>query len=156
MHLYLKTHKMVFIYYHGPRRVTKVRELRRTQTKAEKILWDHVRNRQLGGFKIRRQHFLNEIILDFYCSDKRLCIEIDGPYPNAPSAQGSDKQRDDELEGHGFTVMRFKNDEILFDLDRVLQDILKALHSLPSSARSPLNHNSKLDLCFLQNDQGGV
>ncbi|MCX6226865.1 MAG: DUF559 domain-containing protein [Bacteroidia bacterium] len=147
---------MVYLYYDGPRRVTKARELRRNQTKAEKILWYHVRNRQLGGFKIRRQHFLNEIIVDFYCSDKRLCIEIDGPYHNAPSAQDSDKQRDDELEGHGFIVMRFKNDEILFDLDRVLHDILKTLHSLPSSGRSPLNHDSRLDLSFLQNDQSGV
>jgi very-short-patch-repair endonuclease len=147
---------MVYIYYDGPRRLTKARELRRTQTKAEKLLWDHVRNRQLGGFKIRRQHFLNEIIIDFYCSEKRLCIEIDGPYHNVSPAQESDKLRDDELEGHGFTVLRFQNDEVLFDMNRVLNDILKTLHSLSSSGSSPLNHDSKLDLRFLQENQAAV
>jgi len=89
---------MVYIYYDGPRRISKARELRRTLTKAEKTLWDHVRNRKLGGYKIRRQHILNEIIVDFYCTDKRLCIEIDGPYHNESIRQGLDRQRDEELE----------------------------------------------------------
>jgi very-short-patch-repair endonuclease len=66
---------MAYIHYQGPRRVSRARELRRTQTVAEQILWANVRNRQLGGYKIRRQEFLNEIIVDFDFSDKRLCIE---------------------------------------------------------------------------------
>ena len=131
---------MVYIYYDGPRRISKARELRRTLTKAEKTLWDHVRNRKLGGYKIRRQQILNEIIVDFYCTGKRLCIEIDGPYHNESIRQGLDRQRDEELEEHGFTVVRFKNNEVLFDLDRVLTDILKILQSLPSSGKCPLKH----------------
>lgn len=137
---------MVFIYYHGPRRVTKARELRRTLTKAEKILWNQVRNRKLGGFKIRRQQILNEIIVDFFCAEKRFCIEIDGPYHNDSIAQSKDKQRDEELESHGFTVLRYTNNEVLFDLVSVLKDILKNLQSLPSSVRNPLNHDPKKDL----------
>ncbi|TSA34785.1 MAG: DUF559 domain-containing protein [Porphyromonadaceae bacterium] len=136
---------MVYIYYDGPRRISKARELRRTLTKAEKTLWDHVRNRKLGGYKIRRQQILNEIIVDFYCTDKRLCIEIDGPYHNESIRQGLDRQRDDELEEHGFTVLRFKNDEVLLDLDRVLTDILKILQSLPSSGKGPLKHTHLAD-----------
>jgi very-short-patch-repair endonuclease len=88
---------MVFIYYDGPRRISKARDLRRRQTKAEKTLWHHIRNRQLGDFKI-------------------------------------------DIEEHGFSVLRFKNDEVLFDLHRVLSTILSTLQNLPSSANKPLKH----------------
>jgi very-short-patch-repair endonuclease len=130
---------MVYIYYDGPKRITKARELRRTQTKAEKILWDRVRNRKLGGFKIRRQHILNETILDFYCTEKRLCIEVDGPYHNEPIVKGLDMQRDEELEAHGFTVVRFTNDQVILELETVLVVILQTLQNLPSDDHSPLN-----------------
>jgi len=134
---------MVFIYYDVPRRISKARELRRMQTKAENIFWDHVRNRKLGGYKIHRQQILNEIIADFYCCDKRLCIEIDGPYHNEPMMKAQDKLRDEELEGHGFTVLRFSNDEVLDDLDRVLEVVLKKLESLSSTAKSPLDQQAR-------------
>ena len=115
---------MVYSFYDGPRRIMKARALRKTQTTAEKILWDHVRNRQLGGFKIRRQQVLDEFIVDFYCTEKGLCIEVDGLYHNDADKRDLDKLRDEELEEHGFTIIRFTNDQVLFDLDRVLADIL--------------------------------
>ena len=136
---------MVYINYDGPRRITRARELRRTQTKAEMIIWEQVRNRKLGGFKIRRQQTLNEIIVDFYCTDKRLCIEIDGPYHNEPVKKALDKKRDEELAEDGFTVLRFTNDQVLTDMDRVLARILHTLESLPSSGRSALKHESRKD-----------
>jgi very-short-patch-repair endonuclease len=131
---------MVFVYYDGPRRISKARDLRRRQTKAEKILWDQVKNRQLGGFKIRRQQILNEFIIDFYCTDKRLCIEVDGPYHNDPVIKAKDKRRDEDLVEHGFSVLRFKNDEVIFDLHRVLTTILSTLQNLTSSSSTPLKH----------------
>ena len=156
MHLFTRTYHMVYIFYDGPRRVTKARELRRTQTKAEIILWNQVRNRKLSGFKIRRQQILNEIIVDFYCAGKRLCIEIDGPYHHESIAQSLDKQRDEELRGHGFTIMRFKNDEVVYDLERVLKNILKTLQNLPSSVRDPLNHDSEKDFSIKETEAGDI
>ena len=55
-----------------------VRELRQPQTPAEEKLWMHVRSRQLGGFKFRRQHPIGPFIVDFYCAACRLVVEIDG------------------------------------------------------------------------------
>jgi very-short-patch-repair endonuclease len=143
---------MVYINYDGPRRVSKARELRRTQTNAERTLWEQVRNKRLGGFKIRRQHVLNEIIVDFYCVDKRLCIEIDGPYHDEQAVQELDKQRDDDLKAHGFSVLRFKNDEVLFDLERVLSDLLFTLQDLQSSGRGPLRQTHSPNFQFVPED----
>jgi 5-methyltetrahydrofolate--homocysteine methyltransferase len=108
---------------------------------AEKALWDKVRNRQLGGYKIRRQEILNEIIVDFYCTDKRLCIEIDGPYHRSQNKQASDKTRDQELLEHGFEILRFTNDQVLHNLDWVLETILSTLNQLPSTGKPALNHS---------------
>jgi very-short-patch-repair endonuclease len=132
---------MVYINYEGPRRITKARELGRTQTNAESILWNKVRNLELGGFKIRRQQIINEIIVDFYCPEKRLCIEIDGPYHLEPIVKGLDNQRDEELECHGFFVLRFTNDEVIFNIEEVLVVICATLQKLPSNHRSTLNHD---------------
>jgi len=132
---------MAYIHYEGPRRVSRARELRRTQTEAEEILWASVRNRQLGGYKIRRQEFLNEIIVDFYCTEKRLSIEIDGPYHGSPDKQASDKIRDQELFEHGFEILRFTNDQVLHNLGWVLETILTTLNRLPSTGKPPLNHS---------------
>ena len=125
---------MTYTYYHGPRRITKARELRRTQTKAEKLFWDRVRNRKLGGFKIRRQHIINEMIVDFYCCQKRLIIEIDGPYHLLPEQQVLDLRRDHELMDHGYTVLRFTNAQIYYNLSSVLNTVLTYLLNSPSPA----------------------
>jgi len=137
---------MVYIYYEGPRRIGKARELRRIQTKAEQKLWYYLRNRRLEGFKIRRQHVLNEFILDFFCIEKGLCLEIDGPYHSDPSQRISDQRRDHELEDQGITVLRFTNDDVLFNLDVVLNVILKTLQDLPTCERKPLNQLPKRNI----------
>ncbi len=136
-----KTYHMTYIRYEGPRRITKARALRRTETRAEKILWERVRNKQLGGYKIRRQQILVEIIVDFYCCAKRLCIEIDGPYHNDPSMRIRDQQRDSELLLQDYAVLRFTNDQVLYDIESVLQAILDTLNSLPATNRHPLKHD---------------
>ncbi|MQY72086.1 MAG: DUF559 domain-containing protein, partial [Dehalococcoidia bacterium] len=55
------------------------REMRRAPTLAEEVLWQHLRNSQMGGFKFRRQHPIDRFIVDFYCFKIRLVIEVDGP-----------------------------------------------------------------------------
>ncbi len=57
----------------------RARELRQRATEAEQMLWERVRNRRLGGLKFRRQHPLGPYIVDFYCAEHRLVVEVDGP-----------------------------------------------------------------------------
>lgn len=106
-----------------------VRELRRNQTKCEAILWEAVRNRKLNGKKFLRQHpIFYEIngkrkifIADFYCSEKKLVIEIDGLIHL--KQKDYDQIRTEIIETKGLKVIRFKNEEIEKDLEKVLNKI---------------------------------
>jgi len=106
------------------------RELRRKQTPAEELLWQHLRNRNLIGKKFLRQHpiCVNSIfgrsvyyIPDFYCHAAKLVIEADGPVHLFKKEY--DKNRDEVLTGLGLAILRFTNDEILNNLDGVLKVI---------------------------------
>lgn len=103
------------------------RLLRCNQTTAEQKLWASLRDRRLAGYKFRRQVPLGRFIVDFSCYDTRLVVELDG-------GQHSDSQDDDAartqwLEGRGFRVLRFWNDEIFENLDGVLEMIHKTAAS---------------------------
>jgi very-short-patch-repair endonuclease len=124
-----KKHIMGYTYYHGPRRIIKARNLRKEQTKAEKILWEKLRNRNICGFKFRRQQIIDEMIVDFFCPGKKLVVELDGPYHNDPLQRIKDTERDQELENLGFKVVRFTNDQIINDLDKVISQIIVLLNS---------------------------
>jgi very-short-patch-repair endonuclease len=100
--------------------------LRKNQTEAEEILWQLLRNRKLGGFKFRRQHPISEgFILDFYCPEVRLAIELDGAYHKEEKQQEYDEGRTYELEKYGIKVIRFWNSEIENSAEQVLTCILK-------------------------------
>ena len=89
----------------------KARELRRNPTEAERLLWKHIRRRQLGGYRFRRQHPLGRYIVDFFCFEQRLVIEIDG---GRHSERGIyDSRRTEWLEANGCKVMRFWNNQVL-------------------------------------------
>jgi very-short-patch-repair endonuclease len=104
------------------------RTLRRTQTDAEAKLWSHLRNRRLGGLKFRRQATAGPFVADFPCAEKRLIVELDGGQ-HTPEA---DARRTAGLEGLGYRLLRFWNDEALGNTERVLQVILATADSLPS------------------------
>ena len=106
----------------------------RMPTRAESQLWQSLRNRQLG-FHFRRQHPIERFIVDFYCSKAKLVVEIDGQIHAGRS--GEDRTRDAFIESSGFRVLRFKNEQVLEDLDGVLQGILAALATSPPAAASP-------------------
>lgn len=99
------------------------RQLRRTETEAEKKLWPYLRNRQLSGKKFRRQHAIANYILDFYCHESKLAIEIDGAIHNSKMSRQYDKARTDVLAALGIVVIRFSNDEVMNNVERVLQRI---------------------------------
>ncbi len=97
--------------------------LRNRQTKAEEILWEQLRKKQLLGFKFRRQHPLNNFVADFYCHQAKLVIEVDGGYHNEKEQQTYDAERDRIMRELGIEVMRFKNEEVNNGLDVVLERI---------------------------------
>ncbi len=95
------------------------RVMRREPTPAENALWDQLRNRRFKGLKFRRQHTVGRFIVDFLCADESLVVEIDGPIHQLGAQK--DQIREKFLERHGLRVIRFTNEEILFNLDHVLQ-----------------------------------
>ena len=109
------------------------RELRRNETESEKILWNAIRNRNLKGMKFyRQQPIFHDVtgkepffVADFYCFTEKLIIELDGEYHRFRLKE--DKHRTDILNSLGIRVIRFKNEEVLKNLDFVLIKIEKFL-----------------------------
>jgi len=98
------------------------RRLRKRSTTQENLLWEKLRNRKIGS-KFRRQHSIGGYILDFYCKEKRLLVEIDGGIHMKNEAKENDKVRDKYFRELNFKILRFKNDEIEKDIDRVVEKI---------------------------------
>jgi very-short-patch-repair endonuclease len=96
------------------------RRLRRDGTGAERLLWSALRARGLAGAKVRRQHPLGGFVLDFYCAEARLAVEVDGGQ-HCDSA--ADAARDAALRAAGLTVIRYWNHEVMGNLDGVLEDL---------------------------------
>ena len=105
--------------------VQRSRELRNAPTEAELRLWKHLRNRQLGGYQFRRQHPAGPYILDFYCPEVKLAIELDGSQHVERAEQ--DAERTEFLGRFGIKVLRFWNVEVFKNTDGVLQVILSEL-----------------------------
>jgi very-short-patch-repair endonuclease len=122
----------------SPEVLEAAREMRGEATAAEDVLWKALRNRALG-FKFRRQHPAGRFILDFWCADRRLAIELDGPIHDLQTER--DAERTAVLEAHGYRVIRFRNEEVLHDLPGVLLRIKTALDEPPSPPRHPLSRS---------------
>ena len=109
--------------------------LRQTQTNAEGLLWHYLRNKQLGGYKFRRQQPIGPYVADFACLPEKLLIELDGAQhadPNAP-----DEQRDRFLRQQGYRVLRFWNHEVFADCFGVLERVYTALADPPPPQPAP-------------------
>lgn len=101
------------------------KDLRRRLTNAERLLWTHLRNKQLAGCKFRRQQAIGHYIVDFVCFEKKLVIEVDGGQ-HAVEKQ-KDQIRDSWLETQGFRVLRFWNNEVLKNIEGVTDAIRREL-----------------------------
>ncbi len=99
------------------------RMLRRSMTKAERRLWRHLRNRNLAGFKFRRQHVIGRFVVDFWCSRCKLAIELDGGQHGQGWNRAKDAAQTAWLNHHGITVLRFWNHEVMGNLQAVLETI---------------------------------
>jgi very-short-patch-repair endonuclease len=107
---------------------SRARNLRRSMTEAEKVLWGYLQNRKAGGYKFRRQHPLGSYIADFYCHEKRLVVEVDGEIHLNPETVEKDENRTAVLERYGIAVIRFSNQEVLEDTESVVQSIIQELN----------------------------
>jgi very-short-patch-repair endonuclease len=101
------------------------KELRQNMTDAEQRLWKHLRAHRLNGAKFRRQHPIANYIVDFVCLDASLIVELDGG--QHAEQIGYDQKRDALLKQHGFTVLRFWNNDVLQNTEGVLTAILEKL-----------------------------
>jgi very-short-patch-repair endonuclease len=104
------------------------KENRREMTIAEKILWEELRNKQTG-YKFRKQHPIGDYIADFICIEKKLVVEVDGGYHNIIEQHQDDMVRTIDIEKMGYSVIRFTNEEVEFDLQNVLIKIKQELYN---------------------------
>ena len=96
-------------------------------TKAEKILWEALRNRRLNNCKFRRQHALENYVADFYCHEAKLVIELDGGIHGEQEQKEYDRDRTSVLKEDGLKVIRFKNEEVVSNLEVVLDKIRRCI-----------------------------
>lgn len=101
------------------------KRLRKDMPSAERKLWARIRNKQLGAFRFRRQHTIGPYIAEFACTETRIVIELDGD-SHAFDEGARDIKRDAFIEGEGWTVLRFWNNEVYGNIDVVLETILDA------------------------------
>jgi len=97
--------------------------LRKQSTPTEITLWNHLRSRRFMNLKFRRQYPLGSYIVDFICIEKKLIIEIDGGQHNENAQQDYDERRTVFLNGLGYKVLRFWNNEVLHQFDGVMEQI---------------------------------
>ena len=99
------------------------RDLRVKQTEAEKILWQKLRNRQINGFKFFRQCSIGKYIADFYCSELRLVIELDGSQHYEENSLEYDNIREEFMKSLDIKTIRFRNLDVFKSLDEVMERV---------------------------------
>ncbi|MBU0660965.1 endonuclease domain-containing protein [Patescibacteria group bacterium] len=120
------------LYYQNQSSTRERRKLLRKQaTKSEQILWQELRGKQLG-IKFRRQYNIDYYIVDFYCHELRLILEIDGNIHGENKQRLKDIERQTYLEEQGYTIVRYRNEQILNELDIVLEQLWQIVHIFSS------------------------
>ena len=126
--------------------LTLARELRTTSTDAERKLWACLRGSALEGLKFRRQQPFGPYILDFYCHELRLAIELDGGQHYEPKQLAHDAHRTAFLQDRGLRVIRFTNLDVLQNLEGVIEKLLEVVDRGPSPQPSPAGRGSRSPL----------
>ncbi|MEX0288427.1 MAG: endonuclease domain-containing protein [Flavobacteriaceae bacterium] len=99
------------------------RKLRKSLTPAEAFLWKQLKAKSLEGKRFTKQHSIKNYIVDFYCAEKKLIVELDGEVHNNSTAMSYDSNRTEVLEDIGYTVLRFENKMVFENLASVLMEI---------------------------------
>jgi very-short-patch-repair endonuclease len=104
--------------------------LRTHSTRAEIVLWYNLKGRQMLGYKFRRQHGVGQYVLDFYCPELRLALEIDGESHDSIEARVHDEARQRSIEEHSIQFLRFRDEEVLGNINGVLKRIAEEIVKL--------------------------
>ena len=114
-----------------PTTLETARLLRKQMTKSEELLWERLKGKQLLGLRFRRQHPIDIFIVDFYCHDARLIIELDGEIHKERVEY--DDGREAEIEWYNLKVIRFSNHEVLNEIEKVVEIITSVVKERLSS-----------------------
>lgn len=112
--------------------VRAARQQRQQPTLAEDKLWEALRGRRLAGLKFRRQHPYEQFVLDFFCVEHQLVVEVDGGVHNDPLQAARDAERTEFLQARGIRVMRFKNDQVENEIETILKQIEQEILTPPA------------------------
>lgn len=106
----------------------KRRQLRKDQTFCEKIMWQYLRDRRLLGVKFRRQYSVDKFVIDYYCPELKLAVELDGSVHDNPEQKEYDKQRQLYLEKFGIRLVRITNDELMSNANMAFKKIEEVIN----------------------------
>ena len=123
------------IYPYNPKLKLLARKLRNNSTYAEVLLWNQLKNKKLKGYDFHRQKPILNYILDFFCHELYLAIEVDGITHDAENQQVKDKARKSEIEALGITFLRFDDMDIKTQMDGVISEILNYVEIFEKSGR---------------------
>ncbi len=115
---------MVCRIHNNPKFKDVRKQLRNTATSAEAVLWTILKKKQVGGLKFRRQHSIGKYIVDFYCPEKKLTIELDGEVHIHPGQRSKDMDRESFLYQQGIEVLRFENKIVFENPEMIINEIL--------------------------------
>lgn len=104
--------------------------LRKNLSKAEAIMWNHLSRRQMNGYKFRRQQSVDQYVIDFYCPELKLAIEIDGDSHFMSGAEVQDKIRQEYIESFGIKFLRFTNEDVYKNIDGVCQTVYNKIEEV--------------------------
>jgi len=113
------------------------RYLRSHLPKAEVLLWMHLSYRQMLGYKFRRQYSVDNFVIDFYCPELRLAIEVDGDSHFTPLARVHDRDRQIHIESFGIRFLRVMNEDVYENLDAVLDEIEATIRGIHGRGSQP-------------------
>ena len=123
------------IYPYNPKLKLLARKLRNNSTYAEVLLWNQLKNKKLKGYDFHRQKPILNYILDFFCHELYLAIEVDGITHDTENQQVKDKVRQSEIEALGITFLRFDDMDIKTQMDGVISQILNYVEIFEKSGR---------------------
>ncbi len=114
----------------SPEIFRRAKELRERMTPSEQVLWEKLRANRLNGLHFRRQHPISKYIVDFYCHQFQLVIELDGEVHQEKDQQELDKGREEDLQNLGLNILRFSNQDVLYETQMVLTTILNEIEKI--------------------------
>ena len=128
-------------YYGNRELLSKARVLRSNMTRAEIILWSRLRSKKVNGYKFRRQQPLFEYVVDFYCHELKLIIEVDGEIHSEKTRY--DSKRDNILKINGYHILRFTNFEVETAVDSTINKIISYILEILSPSQGDLRGSNR-------------